>query len=97
MHAKPFSPGTAIQEREGLNTKPSTLLLIILLSVSPAFAQCCCMGCGMDLLQVHDRPITRDTAFLQALQDVLDSYRYTESYRAGKFDMDMTFVTSSPA
>jgi len=50
---------------------------------------------GADLFPVKDLPLTRDDNFSLNLRNILDSYRYTENYSAGRFDcMDTCIIVS---
>ena len=48
-----------------------------------------------DVLAVKDLVSTKDAELVQHLQNILDSYRYTENYSIGKFDnMDAIVITT---
>ena len=65
-------------------------LVALTLAFIPAAAA---FGCTGDLFQVKNLLSTNDAYFVQDLQTVLSSYRYTENYSAGSFDcMDTTMI-----
>ena len=48
-----------------------------------------------DVLAVKDLVPTKDAELVQHLQNILDSYRYTENYSTGRFDnMDAIVITT---
>jgi len=61
--------------------------LLTLASLASSCADCSsCLVLGDDLFPVKDLPLTRDANFSLNLQSILDNYRYTENYSAGRFD-----------
>jgi hypothetical protein len=86
--------------REGNFMKKGTTVLamaILLLTAGSCTvsATCMCMVLGIDFLPVHGLPLTKDAIFSQNLQDILNGYRYTENYSAGRFDcMDTTIIAT---
>lgn len=61
--------------------------LLILSSLGSSCADCSsCLVMGDDLFPVKNLPLTRDDNFSLNLQSILDNYRYTENYSAGRFD-----------
>jgi hypothetical protein len=71
------------------------ILAILLLAASSSAVSAACLGLSIDLFQVKDLSLTQDAKFSQNLQDILNGYRYTENYSAGRFDcMDTTIIAT---
>jgi hypothetical protein len=70
--------------------KPLVLVLFVFL-LAPASAFCP----DTDVIAVKDLVPTKDAELVQYLQNILDSYRYTENYSVGRFDnMDTIVITT---
>ena len=83
----------------GLSVKTSitvnAILLAILLAAGPCSAHGPCLILDSDLFSVQDLPVTRDLNFSRNIEDILNSYRYTENYSAGRFDcMDSCIIAT---
>ena len=83
----------------GLSVKTSitvnAILLAILLAAGPCSAQGPCLILDSDLFLVQDLPVTRDLNFSRNIEEILNSYRYTENYSAGSFDcMDTCIIAT---
>lgn len=83
----------------GLSVKRSltvnAILLAILLAGASCSAQGPCLILDSDLFLVQDLPVTRDLNFSSNIEDILNSYRYTEYYSAGSFDcMDTCIIAT---
>lgn len=80
-----------------MGTAIKAIMAILLLAAGSCTvsANCLGIGLGVDLFPVKDLPLTKDANFSQNLQDILNGYRYTENYSAGRFDcMDTTIIAT---
>jgi len=81
--------------------KISAVLFSLFILAGSCIACTTCTTCssspvlGVDLFPVKDLPLTRDANFSLNLMNILDGYRYTENYSAGRFDcMDTCIIAS---
>ena len=73
----------------------AAMLLAVLLAAGPCSAYGPCLILGSDLFLAQDLPMTRDLNFSHNIEDILDSYSYTENYSAGSFDcMDTCIIAT---
>lgn len=73
----------------------NAILLSILLAGGSCSAHGPCLILDSDLFLVQDLPVTRDLNFSRNIEDILNSYRYTENYSAGRFDcMDSCIIAT---
>ncbi len=61
---------------------PNAAKILLCIGILSSVAECSLL----DVYYVDDLPATKNMSLIHDIKEILDSYRYTEKYEAGKFD-----------